>query len=82
MKPKSKKKRRKALNPKIQKRITIISIVAGTLAGFCYWWFVSRCMHDHCFYHYVPAGEVFLGVFIGWASSATFMNIRDNRLKL
>ncbi|NLU28238.1 MAG: hypothetical protein GXX03_00065 [Bacteroidales bacterium] len=80
MKPKNKKKRRKALSPKTKRLITALGIVVGLSAGFCYWWFVSRCMKDDCFYHYVPMGELFVGIFAGWMIPVSLLNLKENRL--
>lgn len=78
MKPENKKKNRKALSPKTKRLITALGIVGGLSLGFCYWWFVSRCADIHCFYHFVPLGELFVGIFAGWMIPVSLLNLKDN----
>lgn len=47
------------------KWVLIISISVGAIAGFCFWWFISRCEEEDCFFHFFPLVEVLVGSFIG-----------------
>ena len=80
MKPKNNKKCQKALSTKTKHLITALSIVVSLLSGFCYWWFISRCADIHCFYHFVPLRELFVGLFAGWTTPLSFLNLNDNIL--
>lgn len=80
MKPKAKKKHRKALSPKTKRIITVLGIVAGLTLGFCYWWFVSRCADKNCFYHFVPLGELLVGGLGGWMIPVSFLNLKNNKV--
>ncbi len=56
--------KKKKLNPKTKKWIVALSITIGVTLGFLLWYFVTRCTHDHCFFHYWPLKEVlFFGLF-------------------
>jgi len=57
------RKRRKRISPRTKKRIVIISIVSGIILGLLFWFFVSRCKDEECFFHYVPLGEILVSVF-------------------
>jgi hypothetical protein len=46
------------------KWLVIASITAGLFTGFCFWYFVSRCGGEHCFYNYFPLGEMLCSVLL------------------
>ncbi len=48
------------------KWIVALSIVVGLITGFCFWFFVTRCGGEHCFYNYFPLGEMLGSTLFFW----------------
>lgn len=48
------------------KKIIIISTCIGFILGVIYWYFVTRCDDESCFYHYVPTMELLAFGLLGW----------------
>ncbi|GEM_PF-1303909 len=57
-KSKAKAQPKKRLSQKAKRWIVAGSTAFGIIAGCLFWFFISRCMHDHCFFHYWPLKEV------------------------
>ncbi|RGV57848.1 hypothetical protein DWW00_20645 [Bacteroides fragilis] len=47
------------------RQMFIIFACLGVIAGACYWFFVSQCGEQDCFYNYYPLPEMFIGGLLG-----------------
>lgn len=39
--------------------LVALSVATGGIVGFCFWYFLSRCGSEGCFYNSFPLGELF-----------------------
>lgn len=47
------------------KWVFILFVSLGVIAGACYWFFISQCGEQDCFYNYYPLPEMFIGGILG-----------------
>lgn len=61
---KAKRQKRKSGPPRW---VVIASLSSGAVAGFCFWYFVSRCGSEDCFFNYYPLMEIVCSLLIFYA---------------
>ncbi len=74
-------KRSKSKRPNTKSKLSgkcllLLSASIGMIAGFCFWWFISRCEDADCYFHFVPFAEMFIGAF---SASVISMTIWDKK---